>query len=265
MDKDIKLKYNYHTHCYLCNHAEGYPHDYIERAIKLGFRGIGISDHGPLRPEWTHRMSYDDFINIYLKDIDESINKYSDCIEIYKGLEIEYYEEYTFYYHTLLTKLDYLILGQHALKINGKIVDVFQKMTKEYIYEYANEVVEGLNSKCFKILAHPDLFMYKYDGKWDKDLELASRKIIEAAIKNDVYLELNVNGARRGLIKNFLGEDTWKYPYLDFWKLVTKYKETKVVINADCHKLDYLYDDVTEEVIDFAKKLNLNVIERLEL
>lgn len=264
MDKDIKLKYNYHTHCYLCNHAEGFPHDYIEKAIELGFEGIGISDHGPLRPEWIHRMNYDEFIDIYLKDIDDSINKYSNCIEIYKGLEIEYYDEYLLYYHLLLEKLDYLILGQHALKMNGKIVDIFENMTKESIFEYTNEVIEALDTKCFKILAHPDIFMYKYPYEWDSDLEDCSRRIIETAIKNDVYLELNVNGARRGVIKNSFGEDTWKYPYLDFWRIVSEYKEAKIVINADCHKIDYLYDNITEEVIDFAKKLNLNVVRRIE-
>lgn len=262
----IKLKTNYHTHCLLCRHAQGMPHDYIEKAIELGFSEIGISDHGPIIPSWK-RMNYEEFINVYLKDINESIEKYSSKIKIYKGLEIEYYEGFDSfgYYKGLLDNLDYLILGQHDLIVDKKIYDIFSnEMKKEHILEYTKEVVSALNTKYFKILAHPDVFMYRYSGKWDNDLINMSREIIEAAIKNDVYLELNVNGARKGLCKTNDGEISWKYPYLEFWRLVSEYKDAKVIINSDCHKISYLYDEVTEEVIKFSKMLKLNVVERID-
>lgn len=262
----VKIKTNYHTHCLLCRHAQGMPHDYIEKAIELGLEDIGISDHGPIIPNWK-RMNYEEFLNVYLKDIDYSIEKYSNKIKIYKGLEIEYYKGFDSfgYYNILLNKLDYLILGQHDLIIDKKIYDVFSnEMKKEHIKEYTDEVISALNTGYFKILAHPDVFMHRYTGNWDDELETMSRRIIEEAIKNNVYLELNVNGARRGYKKRIDGEIRWSYPYLEFWKLVSEYKDAKIVLNSDCHKVEHLYDEMVEEVIEFSKMLNLKIVERID-
>ncbi|UKI50590.1 MAG: PHP domain-containing protein [Clostridium sp.] len=68
---------NYHTHTKLCNHAEGMPSDYVEEAIRLGFKEIGMSDHNPIpvsflgkdlyMDNWCHRnMSYDVFKKIFI-------------------------------------------------------------------------------------------------------------------------------------------------------------------------------------------------------
>ena len=259
------VKTNYHTHCYLCGHAEGLPSDYIKRAVNLGFAEIGISDHGQLLPQWTIRMNLDEFHNIYLKDIDEAKIKYGDKIKIYKGLELEYYPDYDQHYQSLLKELDYLILGQHAVYMNDKLVDIYKGIGKDVVYRYVEELIDGIKSGYFRIIAHPDLFMYGYLGFWDEELEDYSRKIIEAAIANDVYLELNVNGARRQRILTKNNEVTWKYPYLEFWRLVSTYKDVKIIINADCHKINYLYDEVTEEVIKFANDLKLNICDKVKV
>ena len=38
---------NYHTHTIRCNHAKGTEREYIEQAIKEGFKILGFSDHVP--------------------------------------------------------------------------------------------------------------------------------------------------------------------------------------------------------------------------
>ncbi|HOA64173.1 MAG TPA: PHP domain-containing protein, partial [Bacilli bacterium] len=81
---------NYHTHTYLCRHAQGKPEDYIKRAIEVGYKEIGISDHGPIFSNSLKRMSLDEFHQIYLKELNEAIEKYQYQITIYKGLEVEY-------------------------------------------------------------------------------------------------------------------------------------------------------------------------------
>ena len=35
------LKANYHTHTYLCGHAVGDVDDYVNEAIRLGFKELG--------------------------------------------------------------------------------------------------------------------------------------------------------------------------------------------------------------------------------
>ena len=63
------MKINYHTHHYLCTHAIGNVKEYIEEAIKNEFVEIGISDHGPINAEAFKRMTYEEFTNIYLKEL----------------------------------------------------------------------------------------------------------------------------------------------------------------------------------------------------
>ena len=42
------IKTNYHSHTYLCRHAQGIPEDYI-KSIALGYEEIGISCHEVFR------------------------------------------------------------------------------------------------------------------------------------------------------------------------------------------------------------------------
>lgn len=257
------IKTNYHSHTYLCRHAQGMPEDYIKRAVALGYEEIGISCHGPVFRTFQKRMTLDEFHNIYLKNIDDSIEKYQDKIKIYKGLEVEYFRELKDHYQYLLVYLDYLILGQHVVVHNNKEVTVYSGMDKNTIYAYQDTVIEALETKYFRILAHPDIFCFSYP-EWDHHCENVSRKIIEAAINNDCLLELNANGARRGVIKTKENEDTWIYPRLEFWRIISKeYPQAKVIINDDAHSLKHLCDNATYAVYEFAKKLNLNIVERL--
>ena len=76
------MKNNYHTHHYLCMHAEGDSFDYIEEAIKNNFSEIGISDHGPINADAFKRMSINQFYNVYLKELNLAIDKYKDKIKI---------------------------------------------------------------------------------------------------------------------------------------------------------------------------------------
>src|SRR5205823_5700770 len=50
-----------HMHTPLCRHATGEPVDYAKRAVELGFKEIGFSDHSPMRrddfDDW--RMRFD--------------------------------------------------------------------------------------------------------------------------------------------------------------------------------------------------------------
>lgn len=257
------LKTNYHTHTYLCNHAEGLPIDYVKKAIKLGYTQIGISDHGPIKRPWQDRMSMKEFYQIYLPNLEEAISQYGSKIQILKALEMEYYPWMHAHYETLLTKLDYMILGQHYIWYNEKEYNIYHKLTKDLILAYKNNVIKALETGYFKILAHPDLYCFSYLD-WDDTCAEVARDIIEACIKHNVYLELNANGARKGYILNDQFEKTWTYPRLEFWRIVSEYKDAKVLLNDDAHYFRHLYDSATKKVIAFAKELNLTIEEELK-
>lgn len=262
----MRIKDNFHTHIYLCKHAAGNVEKYVKRAIILGYESIGISDHGPILEHYkekfySRRMSFSEYHNIYLKEINEAKKKYSKQINILGALEIEYYDDMLDSYQKSLSELDYLILGQHNIELpDGTFKTVYQCNSKEDLELYTDKVIKGLNSGFFSILAHPDIFMMFYQ-KWDNLAISCAKKIIETAIKNKVLLELNANGIRKGLITTPEGIETYKYPRIEFWRLVASYENAEIIISDDAHEVHHLNDEATKKAYQIANELNLKIEE----
>ena len=234
------MKTNYHTHVELCGHATGMSSDYIEKAIELGLVEIGISDHAPIPREWMsveqykynwldRQMSLDTFYNIYLPDLRKSIVHYSSKISIFKGLEIEFVENKEDYYLKLLDDLDYLILGVHYILIDGVNYNSYEDLNFENVHFYADNIEKALKTGYFGCLVHPDLFLFNYLSKnsqkyeFDDEADRVSRRIIEAAISNDVVLEINCGGIRKGKIVDTSLGMQYLYPREEFWKIASEY------------------------------------------
>lgn len=263
------MKTNYHTHIYLCKHATGTINEYVEKAIAHGYSEIGISDHGPLSDELMHRlnsrrMSMDEFYNIYLQDLEYAKVNYADRIRVLSAVEIEYLEEIKDLYPEFLKVLDYLVLGQHMIYENGKYVNIYEKTyTAEELDIYASTIEKALETGYFKILAHPDLFMWSYKV-WDEHAVECSRRIIKSAIKNNVYLEFNANGVRRSAFTDTDGTINYVYPRLEFWKFQkNEFDYDKILINDDCHSLADFDDEYTTEARFVCKKLKLKIKDRI--
>lgn len=127
---------------------------------------------------------------------------------------------------------------------------------------YASCIEEALATKLFAILAHPDVFMTLYP-RWDEACEAATRQIAQAALDNDVILEVNANGLRRGK-QTYQDGVRYPYPSEKFWSIIAnEFPTVKVIVNSDCHNPAYLNDEYMQMARDMAKRLNLNVIERL--
>jgi histidinol-phosphatase (PHP family) len=250
------IKTNYHTHTYLCHHAQGLPIDYVKAAIEKGYQEIGISDHGPLYERWTLRMNMNQFYQIYLQNIAEAKYQYGNKIKIYRGLELEYLEGYDEKYRTLLKDLDYLILGQHIVIDDGKHIDIFREMNDRQVILYKEAVLKAIDTGYFRILAHPDIYMFRY-RTWNNLTEAVAREIIEAAIRHDIFLEINCNGIRRGEILTQNDETTYIYPRLEFWRVVSEYQEAKVMIGEDDHTLNQVDDEACYSARQFAHNLKI--------
>ena len=252
------MEYNYHTHTYLCKHAKGDVEDYVKAAIDAGFKGLGFSDHGPLLKNWI-RMSEDDFNNHYLKEIERCKKKYKN-IKIFSGLEIEYYPEYNKLYEKYLTKLDYLILGQHQLSINE--YGVFKQLPFEALEIYKNDCIKAMESGYFKIWAHPDVILFR-NQLWNNQVEAIFEELILSAIKNDVYLEVNCNGIRNNSVVQTPYGESYAFPRLEFWQLVKKHPEAKVIIGVDAHDPKHLSSQSINDAIEFCNRLGLNVHKKI--
>lgn len=272
------LKCNYHTHNRLCNHATGDVDDYVKKAIELGMEEIGLSDHAPTPTSFMsyeefmknlcyRSMSVDVFENIYLKALDASLKKYAGKIRILRGIEAEYLPQHHDFYASLGEKLDYMLLGIHFFPSNGRILNSYDQIDYTNVLDYAKTACQGMESGLYSILVHPDLFMFGYrnvDGKrrFDENAIKATRMIIECAIKNNIYLELNCNGLANSVKYN---STEWLYPYKEFWEIAREYPEVKVIIGVDAHRPDALESEDIKKVIDFAKGIGLKVEEKVSL
>ena len=272
------MKYNYHTHTKLCNHAVGMSEDYVLEALKQGYLGIGMSDHGPIKPEfmdekdfkfnWLDRqMNYEDFIKYYLPDCRKTKEKYKHLIDIYIGAEIEYIEEYHDYFVKMREELDYMNLAGHYFYHNGKVVNAYESANFENIYSYALHLKKAMETKLYNILVHPDLFMYQYksfDGSntFDSECVRCARLLIESAIENNIFIEINVGGIDKALQIGEVGKCC--YPRDEFWEIVKEYPEVKVVIGIDAHDPLELSSYKIDLAYEFAKKHGIKLEEKVE-
>ena len=273
------MKANYHTHLELCGHAVGMTEDYVKVAIEEGFEVLGMSDHGPIKPEfmspedfeynWLSRqMTYEEFINIYLPDVKKVREKYRDKIKVLIGVEIEYLPQFRDYFEHIRSQVDYFNLAIHFFIHNGKIINAFDDINYQNVYSYALHAKEAMETGLYQILVHPDVYMYCYRSKdgtstFDDECEKVARCIIENAIKNNVYLEVNVGGIFKVTRhQKVLGQ--FAYPRDEFWRIASEYKDLKVVIGVDAHHPVQLQSFEISMAYEFAKKHNLHVYDFVE-
>lgn len=258
------MKTNYHTHNLRCNHAIGSVEDYIKIAIEEGFDEIGISDHLPHPGKDIDnkcRMSYEE-VPSYFREIDASIKKYGDKISIKKGIEAEYFEDLKWFYEELEQeyKVDYMILGVHFFPYKGQWVYVGHlDFTPEILKTYVDYVIKSMESGLFRYLAHPDLFGMNYIN-WDEHAIKQSKRILEAANRLDIPLEINVNGINKSKVKYNNGV-RYQYPIKEFWELAKEYN-VKVIVGIDAHSPDNMKN--LSRGLEFAKEIGLDVIDHLE-
>lgn len=284
-------KINYHTHTYRCGHAVGDEKDMIESAIHLGIEELGFSEHVPLPHYRFHllssipyhrslrsikamiiafikngpemRLKYRD-IHEHLSLLNEYKKEYKDQIKIYKGFEAEGYKAYFKYYQKLLDDniVDYLILGHHFHKYSIHDDYIGKKnTTKKDLYIYAKDIEEALETNMFTYLAHPDLFFLDYKH-FDEDTKKVSEIICKAAKKHNIPLEINAGGIRKGYVE-VDNEDVYLYPNYHFWQIASKIGND-VIIGFDAHHPDDFNQNMYDQLLEFAKKYNLNVIDKLQ-
>lgn len=265
-----KIRSNYHTHTYLCKHAEGTPIDYVKLAKMHNYHTIAITDHGPLidviyNKIYTRRMTYDQYYNVYLDLLKDA--KKEEGIKVLSGIEIEYFEDMEDCYKEFLKDLDLLVLGEHYFPHKNKIFSVYDVSDKSDIEAYTTNLIKGIESGYFSIIAHPDIFFWNYPV-WDDECIKAAHLIIQAAIKHDIPLEINANGVRNSTRKNHFSyvEDhiSYDYPKYEFWKIVKEYN-AKVVINDDVHFFKEFCDESTVKAYELAYELKLNIIDVIDL
>ncbi len=251
---------NYHTHCCFCD-GSGQPEEYVLQALKKDFSTLGFSSHGPIPfTEWT--MRNEDTGN-YLETIDYLKSKYTNLIQIYKGMEIDYLSGDT---STIFKRydLDYIIGAVHLINdgihreyfsIDGNITE-FQKTfeicsnssIKKLVSRYYETVLEMLQNNRIDILAHLDLVKknntnQKYFNETDAWYVNLVKDVVRKISSYNVIVEVNTGGIARGYTDNV-------YPSLWIIKEMKKWN-IPIVLSSDAHKpenLDFYFDQAKEDI-----------------
>lgn len=262
----IKYLNSYHNHTYRCKHAVGEDEDYVINALNAGIKEYGFSDHLMIPNYYfTWRGDYD-VLTDYIRSVRNLKEKYKDKISIVLGFETEYVKELLPYYERLFKeeKINYLIMGQHFVFENGEFI-FYRNLPisdKEKARRYVDDVKAGLATGLFSLLAHPEYFMMYYPEFDDYALSL-SKEIIEAAIKYDVPLELNLNKVYHARNRGD-SDKNLPYPHPKFWELVGK-MGAKTYIGIDAHNPKMYQNLPLDFAEDYIKRYNLNVIDKIEL
>ncbi len=242
---------NFHTHTYLCGHAEGWVPDYVRVAQSAGCTALGFSDHCPY-PEPDSRFWLMDGGNgaarrlnlwpeIRMAEADTelyvaAVRKAAATVDfpVYLGFECEYDRRlHSWYQDELLGRwgADYLVFGPHWVAGGQELPYIPGVTSQKEIRRYFDGVVEGIASGLFAFVAHPDLIMAN-GRQWNSEIEAGLAAVLDAAI--DCKLPVEVNGL--GLVRaSQVGRRGQLYPHNRFWELVAR-RGASVICNSDAHQ-----------------------------
>ena len=244
---------NIHTHCTYCD-GKDTPEQIVKKAIEIGFDAIGFSSHAPFDFDTDYTLTKER-IPDYVSEIKALKNKYKDRIDIYCGLESDYFST-----ESENLNLDYKIGSVHLLEIDGKYYDVDYSldMTKKVISEHFNgDAIEyskhyySLVSKLadvkrFDIVGHIDLIT-KFNDKErlidedSKEYQKAALEAIHSLKGKAIAFEVNTGAISRK-------HRTIPYPAPFILKELHSIGE-KIILTSDCHNKEYLnvgYSDAIE-------------------
>ena len=254
---------NFHTHTYLCKHAEGTPLDYVRKAASVGCSALGFSDHCPYPNDdmWLYcRMAAAD-IPLYKQLVDEA--KAEASFPVYFGFECEWSPLHrSWFKDELLGKYgaDYLVFGSHWFPLNGNLEYIAAVTEKRLLCKYIDFTIEGMRSGLYAFLAHPDLFLSE-QTVIDADCLACADALIDAA--NDLRMPLEINGY--GLIKSKIKRDygdDYHYPVSAFWERAAK-KNARIICNSDAHQIGQVLEGV-QNGIRYAESLGIRVLDSAE-
>lgn len=246
---------NLHTHTKYCD-GHDTAEEMVLAAIDLGFDYIGFSGHeyGPL--DLSYCMSKKN-IQKYIEEVNSLKVKYKDTIEVYLGIERDYYSTKTDY------EFDYVIGSFHAFKrhflhlpidASPKIMQFivkryFHNDYMEYVkayYDGIKDVVHGTNAD---IVGHFDLITKfnennKYFDENSEEYKKIALEALEVVAMDKPIFEINTGAMARGFRTR---------PYPDMF-LIDRIKELgcKLILTSDCHdknNLDYEFDKLKKLIV----------------
>ena len=224
--------------------------EYVKLAIEKGFRSIGFSEHGPT-PYDKHWELPVDKVDEYFAEINRLKDKYKDQIEIYIGMELDYFtgiEENAFSKYDL----DYVIGSIHYFPdkegnifgidckpedFHKTIHDFFKGDIKAFVREFYDRIIAMVDKFNPDIIGHFDLIKINnhremYFSEEEPWYRAEVIRVFEFISKTGTMLDVNTGGITRGFMEG---------PYPSPWALKEAAKlNIPAVLNSDAHRPEHI-------------------------
>lgn len=261
-------KTSYHAHTSYCNHAIGTAKELCAAAYKNGFKIFGFSEHVHFESEVgsDRRTSKKHQESLLLDEVPKLKKKYEDKMEVLMGFECEWFPGEEDYLRELLMhpECDYLILGNHyKTKLdNAEYYPLIVADDKELL-NYTESTIAAIESGLYIYVAHPSIYMRSRVTFGPLEQECA-RRIIEAAVKHNMPLGINVNGISKGYVE-IGNEIRYNYPHMGFFQMAGK-MGAQVIIELDVHNPKLIEDDDSWDIAErMCRQYNLSRINKLDI
>lgn len=249
------IKSTFHSHSRF-DDGTGELEAYVISAVSKGFKVFGFSAHAPVIFESDWNMKQERF-DEYIRTIGHLKEKYKGTIEIYTGLETDYYPGCIDW--RIKNGIDYTIGAVHFLRdnragtympIDGSREEfedglkyVFDNDIRSLVKAYFGQVREMLMKMPPNIVAHLDVikknngtgvFFSEEDDYYREEV----MKTLEIISLSNTIVEVNTGGISRGYMKE---------PYPSKWILeVCLDMDIPVMVNSDSHhpdNIDFYYEE----------------------
>ncbi len=259
----MPIQCDYHMHTPLCKHATGPMEAYVERAIELGLREVGFSDHNPLPHGYgaNVRMTESE-LEYYVQRVLDLRFQYHGKIDVMLGLELDYIEGLEDYLakQIALYPWDYIIGSVHYLDREcqiGSWTHSYAGSADEQYARYFALVRQLSGSGLCDVLAHLDVVKRCTHPPTQRGLDEISTTLSEIA-RAGVCIEINTSGYRHPELVN----DPQPYPAFSAIKDAIALG-TPLTVNSDAHAPDQVGLKFSE-MESFLKKYGCQKLARFE-
>ncbi|HHU90685.1 MAG TPA: histidinol-phosphatase [Clostridiaceae bacterium] len=258
-------KSTFHTHSRFDDGQEELE-TYIKAALEKNFQVFGFSAHAPVNFKTSWHMQRECLAE-YIATTKLLKKKYKNDIEIYTGLETDYYDGCTDWRPK--RGIDYTIGAIHFLvdEKSGRCMSIdstledLKSTLKEFdndihalIKAYFSKIRDMLLKMTPNIVAHLDVIRKNnYNNAFfDEDDSVYREEILktlEIISLTNTIVEVNTGGVAKGYVKT---------PYPSKWVLeVCHDMDIPIILNSDSHhpnNIDFYYD----EAITMLKSIGIN-------
>lgn len=255
---------NLHGHTIYCD-GKNKAEDYILAAIEKNFVSVGLSGHSYTAFDTEPCMS-EKGTQEYLEEMRSLKERYKDKIEVYIGIEADFYTGYDKGTDKEMG-LDFRIGSVHYIK--DKVKDEYYCVDntpeilaygiknydngneRSFIEAYYDNIMEMVHTQKPDILGHLDLVRkFNKDRKYfDENTDWYNRKInhvLDEIAETDTIIEINTGGISRGWTET-------PYPSIPILKKILD-RNIPITISSDVHAVENI-DFYFKESIDMIKNI----------